>query len=144
MVGVSTATRPAVAPAAAPTVAGPASSESATVHADWATGLREWSASTGKTHLYADPAAAWHTFANAEAFKLLGGDVRRAPDGAEFVAKIVSASAGTAWLRMKKLEGKWAYEAQENGQPASARSMGTCASCHGQSSADSVYFSPTK
>ncbi len=141
-IGVSTSAPVAFAPNDAR--ARSAAVSPAPAAADWSKDLQPWSGSSGHTHLYGEPSATWTTYANAGARSLLEGAVRRAPSGAEFVAKIVSNTAGTAWLRMRKVQDSWVYDALDNGEPASLRALSTCASCHVQSSADSVYFSPTK
>ena len=145
-VGVSTATRstPSTPALLSRTQGTPALEVAPAAPSDWSTGLQLWEGSSGRTHLYGEPTASWATYANVAARTLLDGAVRSAPSGSELVAKVVSNTAGTAWLRMRKVQSAWVYDALDNGEPAGLRAMSTCASCHVQSSADSVYFSPTK
>ncbi len=145
-IGVSTGPMSPVARAVVTPVqtASDAGLTSSSAPSDWSAGLTAWSGSSGRTHLYGDPSATWTTYANESATSVIVGKVRTAPNGAELVGRVLSQTQGTAWLRMQKVANVWVYSALENGEPASLAALSTCASCHQQSSADSVYFSPTK
>ena len=142
-IGVSQAVSTPRTPANTQPVVVPAAAAPAEPKA-WSDGLDEVHGAWSTTHRIGDTSAGWAVWSNAAARPLLDGKSRTAPNGAELVARIESKTAGTAWLRMRKLEGKWAYEAKEGDNAAPPSAMASCAPCHAQASTDSVYFSPTK